>query len=268
MSGDGERIALAWEGSPAAALAAEWRVPAVHLFASVGSTNDVARRLAADDAAHGTVVLADEQLAGRGQSGRSWASPPGLGIWMSLVLRPEDLSAPGLLPLYVGLAAATALDDFCRPRRVRIKWPNDLFLGGRKLGGVLCEASWTAAGPAWVVVGIGVNVLQRAEEIPSEIRDSATSLRRETGRAAPRAQIARSLAVAIAELRHFAPDPELCGRLNDRDALRGKPVRIVDSASGEHQLSGRAAGIAEDGALRVRTAAGELKHVRAGSVRL
>ena len=101
-----------WEGATAAELAARWGVPAVHLFERIGSTNDAARALADAGAAAGTVVIAEEQLAGRGRGGKEWASPPGLGIWMTVILRPATLPAPGLLPILVGLAAAETGVDF------------------------------------------------------------------------------------------------------------------------------------------------------------
>jgi hypothetical protein len=138
----------AWEGATAATLAAAWGVPAVHLFETVGSTNDAARTLADAGAPHGSVVLADAQTAGRGRSGRGWSSSPGLGVWMSMVVRPVASPAPGLLPILVGIAAAEALDPFVQPLRTGIKWPNDLHLAGRKLAGILCEGSWAAGIPA------------------------------------------------------------------------------------------------------------------------
>ncbi|HEX2188449.1 MAG TPA: biotin--[acetyl-CoA-carboxylase] ligase, partial [Longimicrobiaceae bacterium] len=125
-----------WEGRTAAELAREWGIPGLHLFRRVGSSNDVARALADAGAPAGTAVLAEEQVAGRGRGGKLWSSPPGLGIWLSVVLRPRALAAPGLLPLRVGLAAAAALDPFARPGRVEVKWPNDLQVAGRKLGGI------------------------------------------------------------------------------------------------------------------------------------
>jgi BirA family biotin operon repressor/biotin-[acetyl-CoA-carboxylase] ligase len=262
-----ERRAERWEGAAADELAARWGLPAVHLYARAGSTNDVARALAEGGAPAGTAVLAEEQVAGRGRSGRPWSSSPGLGVWLSLVLRPQPLAAPGLLPILVGLAAAEALDPFVRPARVALKWPNDLQLAGRKLAGILCEGSWDAAGPGFVVAGIGINVLHAADDFPPELRDAATSLRIAAGWGPPRAEVAGAVAGAV--VRRLAAAPaELSGALLEalaaRDALVGRGIRVT----GAEELVGRAMGITPGGALLVRTAAGALRTVRSGTVRL
>jgi BirA family biotin operon repressor/biotin-[acetyl-CoA-carboxylase] ligase len=261
-----ERRTERWEGAAADELAARWGLPAVHLFARAGSTNDVARALAEAGAPAGTAVLADEQVAGRGRSGKPWQSPPGLGIWLSMVLRPPADAAPGLLPILVGLAAAEALDPFVRPARVAIKWPNDLQLAGRKLAGILCEGSWDAAG-GFVVAGIGINVLHAENDFPPELRDAATSLRIAAGWSPQRAEVAGAVASAI--FRRLAhPPAELGGAqldaLRQRDALVGRRIRVT----GAESLAGTAMGITPAGALLVRTAAGALRTVRSGTVRL
>lgn len=256
-----------WEGATADDLAARWDVPAVHLFSSAGSTNDVARALAESGAPAGTVVLADEQTVGRGRGGKGWSSPPGLGIWMSMVLRPAFLENPGLLPVLVGLAAAEALDDFVRPAMVKIKWPNDLQLAGRKLAGILCEGSWDGERPGYVVAGIGINVLHSIDDFPPGLRDTATSVRITAGWEPPRADVAGDVARAL--LRRVAyPPAELGGSpleaLRRRDALLGRPVRVT----GAEAVTGTAMGMTPTGALLVRTRSGSLRTVRSGTVRL
>jgi BirA family transcriptional regulator, biotin operon repressor / biotin---[acetyl-CoA-carboxylase] ligase len=246
-------------------LAERWGLPAVHLFERAGSTSDVARALAEAGAPAGTAVLADEQVAGRGRSGMAWQSPPGLGVWLSIVLRPPAAAAPGLLPILVGLAAADALDPFVRPARVAIKWPNDLQLAGRKLAGILCEGSWDAAG-GFVVAGIGINVLHAENDFPPELRDAATSLRIAAGWAPPRAEVAGAVASSI--YRRVARPPAefggaLLGALRGRDALLGRRVRVT----GAESLTGTAMGVTPAGALLVRTSAGALRTVRSGTVR-
>lgn len=256
------------EGYTANALARAWDLPEVHLFRRVGSTNDVARELAEGGAASGTAVLADEQLAGRGRVGRAWASPAGLGVWLSLVVRPRALPAPALLPLVVGLAAAAALDPFTGAERVMIKWPNDLTLGGRKLAGILCETSWKGSVPGFVVVGLGINVLHTAGDFPVDLRAAATSLHRETGLAPSRLQIAGGVARAVTGATMSLParlDEQVLGEIARRDALRGRQVEVVSAS--EETLSGEACGIAPDGALLVRGKSGALRIVRVGTVR-
>jgi BirA family biotin operon repressor/biotin-[acetyl-CoA-carboxylase] ligase len=261
------RPAERWEGSSAAELAARWGLPAVHLFASVGSTNDAARELAEQGAPAGTLVLAEEQAAGRGRGGKAWTSPPGLGVWMSVVLRPAPLPEPGLLPILVGLAAADALDAFARPGRIAIKWPNDLHLGGRKLGGILCEGRWEAGSPSFVVAGIGINVLHQSPDFPEALRPIATSLRIGAGAAPPRVEVAGAVASAMAR-RLARPPAELGGALLEsmraRDALLGRRVRVT----GGDDLDGQAMGVTPAGALLVRSTAGALRTIRSGTVRL
>lgn len=263
-----ERPASRWEGRSAAELARAWGIPALHLFDRAGSTNDVARSLAEGGAPAGTAVIAEEQVAGRGRGGRHWVSPPGLGIWLSVVLRPDSLPAPGLLPLRVGLAAASALDAYARPGRVEVKWPNDLQVAGRKLGGILCEGSWEAGRPSFVVAGIGINAAHASDDFPEDLRSAATSLRIASGWSAPRAEVAGALARALAALPPDFADVFSRAELDEmeaRDALRGRQVRVTEA--GADPREGIALGVSRDGALRLRLATGETVEVRSGTVR-
>ncbi len=240
----------------------------MHLFQRVGSTSDVARELAEHGAPSGTTVLADEQLAGRGRVGRPWSSPPGLGVWLSVVVRPRLLPAPALLPLVVGLATAVALDPYSGSHRVMIKWPNDLTLSSRKLAGVLCETSWSGSVPSFVVVGVGINVLHAASDFPAEIRALATSLHRTAGSAPSRQEIAGTVANAVTTAAAHVPDllsEDLLEELASRDALRGKEIEVSNTL--EATFSGKACGIAPDGALLVRRTTGALRAVKFGTVR-
>ncbi|HEX4682812.1 MAG TPA: biotin--[acetyl-CoA-carboxylase] ligase [Gemmatimonadaceae bacterium] len=128
----------------------------IHL-AEVTSTLDVAYELAAQGAPGGTLIVADMQTAGRGRMGRTWRSEPGAGIWLTLIERPRDASALEVLSLRIGLALAPALDGFASGP-VRLKWPNDLYVGEQKLAGVLIEARWREAQPEWVAIGVGINL--------------------------------------------------------------------------------------------------------------
>jgi BirA family biotin operon repressor/biotin-[acetyl-CoA-carboxylase] ligase len=151
----------------------------VHRLERVASTNDAARDLAQAGAAHGTAVAAREQTRGRGTKGRAWHSPAGLGLYVSFVVRGPGggpVPSPHLLPLAVGLAASDALAAVAGVEAL-LKWPNDLLLGGRKLGGILSEAVTGAAGGDFAVVGIGINVRHEPADFPRELRGIATSLR-------------------------------------------------------------------------------------------
>jgi BirA family transcriptional regulator, biotin operon repressor / biotin---[acetyl-CoA-carboxylase] ligase len=256
-----------WEGYSAQQLAQCWGVPQVHLFVRVGSTNDVARRLAEQGAPAGAVVLAEEQTAGRGRDRRAWFSPPRLGLWFSLVLRPAAVPNPGLLPIQVGLASATALDAFCKPRRPLLKWPNDIVLDGRKLGGVLCEATWEQTRINFVVAGIGLNVLHLVDDFPPELRAVATSVRLAAGWSPPREQVAAAVVQRVLDAtREPATAAEWVEVLRERDALRGREL-TVRRPSGE-RVHGRVEGIAADGCLRVRDSRGTLHDLRSGSVEI
>jgi BirA family biotin operon repressor/biotin-[acetyl-CoA-carboxylase] ligase len=139
----------------------------VELLESTTSTLDIAHRIAAQGAPAGSLVIANEQTAGRGRGGKSWQSSPGAGIWLTLIERPADTSGLGVLSLRVGLAAAEALDRFA-PEPIRLKWPNDLYIGRGKLAGILVEARWREQAVEWVSIGLGVNV-----KAPENMTDAA-----------------------------------------------------------------------------------------------
>ncbi len=132
---------------------------------------DLIHELAERGAEAGSMVVATEQLQGRGSRGRAWHSPPG-GLWLSALYRPPSTGGLELLSVRVGLAVARALDRLV-PTPVRLKWPNDLMLNGRKLGGILCEARWQGEALGWIAVGVGLNV---RNPVPGELRETAVSL--------------------------------------------------------------------------------------------
>ena len=139
----------------------------VELLESTTSTLDVAHRIAARGAPTGTLVIANEQTAGRGRGGKSWQSSPGDGLWLTLIERPADTSGLGVLSLRVGLAAAEALDRFAS-EPIRLKWPNDLYVDEKKLGGILVEARWREQAVEYVAIGLGVNV-----KVPRNVASAA-----------------------------------------------------------------------------------------------
>lgn len=258
-----------WEGVSASELRSRWGIPALHLFDAVASTNDTARRLAATGAEVGTTVLSDRQLAGRGRAGRLWDSPARAGLWLSMIAPPpSDAAAAGSLPLRIGAALAAALDPLTRPARPAIKWPNDLMLGGAKLAGILCEGSWEGSRPGPVIVGVGVNVAQRAEEFPAEVRETATSISMARGAPVARLEVAGAVVPALLDsLRRPISSDRLEAELGARDLIRGAEIVVSDPVTGEELLEGVAMGIAPDGALLVRDARGALRTVRSGTVR-
>jgi BirA family biotin operon repressor/biotin-[acetyl-CoA-carboxylase] ligase len=158
----------------------------VHRLETVPSTNDAARALALQGAAHGTAVLAGEQTRGRGTKGRVWHSPAGLGLYASFILRGPaggPLPFPHLIPLAAGLAAWDAVLETSGVA-CGLKWPNDIVHGGKKLGGILSEAVSGGAAGDFAIVGVGLNVGHGPGDFPEDIRAASTSIRLAGGRSA------------------------------------------------------------------------------------
>jgi BirA family biotin operon repressor/biotin-[acetyl-CoA-carboxylase] ligase len=166
---------------------------------------------------------------------------------------------------------AEALDPFLGRARAQIKWPNDLLVGGRKLGGILCEGSWEAGGAGFVVVGVGLNVLHAASDFPEGIRERASSVALAAGAAPDRRAVAGSVVPAV--LAALAAPAELdashLARLGERDALRGREVEVTDPSTGAPLARGTASGMAADGSLRLLPSdGGPPRSIRSGTVRL
>jgi BirA family biotin operon repressor/biotin-[acetyl-CoA-carboxylase] ligase len=235
--------------------------------AEVDSTNDVALALAEAGAPEGTAVLADFQRAGRGRRGQSWFSPPGAGLYLSVVVRPGDVSgALSLLTLAAGVAAAESISAMTS-LPIELKWPNDLVIGRpwRKLGGILCEASGTGARVDAVIIGIGLNVRHAA--FPPELADRATSLESELGRPIGRSELVVEILVHVREAidRLRAGEREWVSRdwrRFGRAGFGGAAVRWTDER-GSHQ--GLARDIDADGALLVEVN-GLIERLVAGDV--
>ncbi|MEQ1757849.1 MAG: biotin--[acetyl-CoA-carboxylase] ligase [Vicinamibacterales bacterium] len=231
-------------------------------FEEVGSTNTIAVGLAERGEEEGTVVVADAQSAGRGRLGRTWASPPGAGLYMSVILRPAETMP--LLTLAAGVAAANGLYT-ATGLTVDLKWPNDLYCGGRKVGGLLAESGRAAQGKPFVVLGIGVNV-QRAS-LPSTVDARATSIEAELGRPVERGLIFAEVLAAVADVYATLArggSAEVLGAWRVRaQRMLG---RAVEWDEGSSVQTGRAVDIDDTGALIVETAGGT-RRIVAGEVR-
>jgi BirA family biotin operon repressor/biotin-[acetyl-CoA-carboxylase] ligase len=212
------------------------------------STNERARALAEAGAPHGTLVTADEQEAGRGRQGRVWTAPPGSAVLMSLVLRDLD-ERHALLPL----AAAVAVCEVAAFANPAVKWPNDVWIDGKKLAGTLIEGR---PREGWAVLGIGLNVTTDA--FPAELADIATSLRLSGHETTPSAVLEELLAALDRWIK--APPASVLDAWRSRDALKGGRVRWSDG-------EGIANGIDDSGDLRVQTDDG-LVTLGAGEVHL
>jgi len=219
-------------------------LPRLHLRAT-DSTNLRARALAAAGAPHGTLVTAASQSAGRGRQGRTWTAPPGRALLMSLVVR----EPPALVPLAAAVAVADAVGA-----AAQIKWPNDVLVDGRKVAGILVEGR---PQERWAVVGIGVNVAVREEDLPEELRARAAGLGREP------ADVEAVLGdVLLALDRRLCEEPAATlATWRERDWLRGREVGWAGGA-------GRAAGVDEAGRLLVDVPGGERVALDAGEVHL
>jgi BirA family biotin operon repressor/biotin-[acetyl-CoA-carboxylase] ligase len=218
--------------------------PRLHLR-ETGSTNDRARELAAAGAPHGTLVTAAAQSAGRGRQGRQWSAPAGAALLMSLVLR----DAHPLLPLAAAVGVAEAVGE-----QAAIKWPNDVLLEGRKVAGILAESR---PQEGWAVLGIGVNVAVRVEDLPPELHDTAATLGRDPSEVEP------FLVTLLTSLeRSMALTPgDLLDAWRARDALLGRTITWTAG-------SGKAAGIDGEGRLVVELPDGGRTSLDAGEVHL
>jgi BirA family transcriptional regulator, biotin operon repressor / biotin---[acetyl-CoA-carboxylase] ligase len=240
--------------------------------AEVGSTNDVAWDAFAEGAPDGVTVVADAQTHGRGRAGRTWHTAPGLGLALSIALHPGcDRRQQGTLPLVAGLALAEGLEAL--GVRSRLKWPNDVLVGNRKLAGILCESRrMPLPGGALtdaVVLGVGVNVAQRAEDFPQELSERArlapTSLALE-GYAATREAVAAAFLNALEPLwtAHAEGGREqVLDRWRARADFWGRPVTVRTPTGA---VSGTARALDADGGLVVKLAGGGETTVLAGDL--
>ncbi len=241
------RPAISYEGVSVTDLASRLAVPSLLAYDQLGSTFDVAHRVAAS-APSGTLVLADEQTAGRGRHGRRWTSAPGAGVWLTLIERPSDARSLDVLSLRCGLYAAEALDALAEAP-IGLKWPNDLYVGGRKLAGILIETRWRGTAPDWVAIGFGLNV--RAPEV-----ETGVGLRVGVSRIDALERLVPALRRAAASTRHLS-DHELA-RWSERDVAAARVVATPGP--------GRAAGISREGELLVSDAHGFISRHRTGSL--
>jgi BirA family biotin operon repressor/biotin-[acetyl-CoA-carboxylase] ligase len=238
-------------------------------FDTVGSTNDIAASMAAAGNHEGAVIVADQQTAGRGRRGHAWFSPPGSGLYASVVLMPgrarvDPMRATLLLTLAAGVALADAVETETG-LHVDLKWPNDLYIGPRKLAGILAEGSGHGSSVDAIILGFGINLQSIA--YPPELADRATSLESELGRAVDRRAMLVASLIALGQ----RYDDLLDGRF---DAILDAWRRRAPSATGARVRwstpagvqSGITAGIDDNGALLVNTG-DALERVVAGEVR-
>ena len=231
----------------------------IEYHASIDSTQTRARALVTDGSGPG-IVVTDEQRAGHGTHGRAWHAAAGTSLLASWVIRPAPV-APGLFAALSGVAIARAFDAL-GTTGAHLKWPNDVELAGKKVSGALAHGSSDGSG-GLLVIGIGVNVHQRTEDFPAELRATATSLAI-AGRPADRLALLARITAELDRLEDAGERTRAMAEWRERCSLIGKRVEV--RAAGREPLSGIASAIDDEGALVVRTAAG-VERVIAGDVR-
>jgi BirA family biotin operon repressor/biotin-[acetyl-CoA-carboxylase] ligase len=237
----------------------------VHACLSVQSTNDLASKLADEGADEGVIVTAEKQTRGRGRLGRRWFSPPKTGIYLSIILRPKfrPEDAPGL-SVMTALALADTISNW-KPGLVQIKWPNDIWINGRKTAGILTELSAERDQINHVVVGVGINVNHKASDFPDDLRAAATSLRRELRHKVDRLELLRLFLLNFEReyekyCRHRLK--KSLPKVRKYSALIGHEITLQ---SGAMRVTGVAKDIGSSGALILQTPTG-LQTITAGEV--
>jgi BirA family biotin operon repressor/biotin-[acetyl-CoA-carboxylase] ligase len=231
----------------------------------VGSTNEEAHRLGREGAPEGTILIAETQTTGRGRQGRSWESPEGKGLYLSMVLRPH--CAPEMLPgltLAAGVSVASAIQ--ATGLSPKLKWPNDVLIDHRKVGGILTEAVFSGGRVDFAVVGIGINVNMESLEFPESVRDLATSLSASLGQPVSRVLLLQSV---LSQQEHWyelfssGAFEKILTKWRQFDATLGEMVEVILP---NERLAGVAESLAEDGALLIRDEGGDLIRIVAGDV--
>lgn len=249
-----------------AVLATERFGRSIEYHESIASTNDRAKALGVSGSDEGYVVVAEEQTAGKGRLGRSWISPFAEGLFVSILLRPhiKPHDAPKLT-LLSAVAVQRAISEVCG-LEAKIKWPNDLEVGGKKVCGILVEMGMEMDAVNYVVVGIGINANLRIDVLPDDVRERATSLRHELGRPVDRAALLANLLRYMEQLydQAMASGFHTAIELNRRlSATLGQRVRVLGA---REEWEGQAVDIDENGALLVRRDDGTVTAVHSGEV--
>lgn len=240
----------------------------IHYEESVESTQKIANHLANENAPEGTVIIADEQLSGRGRMNRKWHSPKYTGIWMSLILRPNiPLTKAPQLTLLTAVAVVQAIEE--KTGLIpEIKWPNDILINGKKVTGILTELQAEADRIHSIIIGIGINVNQKKEDFPLEIQETASSLFIEKGESIPRAQLIQSI------FKHF----EKLYLLYLKDGFF--PIKLlwesyavsigkqIRARTLTETIEGKALGITDEGVLKIKDKDGAVHSIYSADIEL
>ncbi len=259
-------------------LLAELPVPQVRAFDSIGSTNDEAKSWAADGAADGCLVIADQQTQGRGRFDRRWITLPGASLAFSLILRPTpaETAHAGLFSPLGALAISQALEQAYR-LDARVKWPNDVLLHDaaiqhpqaadwRKTAGILVEAVWTGAQLQALIIGIGINVAPSAVPPANELLFPAMCVEDAAGQPVKREQLLKNVLASVFAWRPKLLDERLRIEWDKRLAFKEEWVQVEET--GGPAIIGQVVGLDSFGSLLLRTQAGEMVKAAVGDVHL
>jgi BirA family transcriptional regulator, biotin operon repressor / biotin---[acetyl-CoA-carboxylase] ligase len=240
----------------------------VHYEESVESTQKIAHLLAYEDAPEGTVIIAEEQLSGRGRMDRKWHSPKYTGIWMSIILRPNiPLTKAPQLTLLAAVAIVQAIEDLTG-LLPEIKWPNDILIKGKKVTGILTELEAEADRINSIIIGIGMNVNQTKDDFPSELQQIATSLSLEKGEKVARADLIKGIFMNLEKLyllylkEGFLPIKLLW------ESYAISIGKNITARTLTHSIIGKAQGITDDGVLIIEDEQGKTHHVYSADIEL
>ncbi|QXM07256.1 biotin--[acetyl-CoA-carboxylase] ligase [Crassaminicella indica] len=239
----------------------------IYHFESIDSTNNMAKKMASEGAAEGTIIIAEEQTGGRGRLGRTWVSPKGTGIWMSIILRPNIAPTEAAKITQITAAAVASGLRKIIGEDVGIKWPNDIIIHRKKVCGILTELSAELNSVNYIVVGIGINVNMDTKDFPEEVRRIATSIKACVGRTVSRKNIVKEILHSFEELysdftynKNIKKSIEICKKYS---VTLGKEVKIKNK---EKEVVAKAIDLTEDGQLLIKNQSGVIEKVFSGEV--
>ena len=241
----------------------------LHLLEQTESTNKVAMEMARTEAPAGTLVVAESQTGGRGRLGKTWLSPPGTGLYFSMILRPglEPAEMPRLT-LAAGLAVCRAIHLVCKIEPM-IKWPNDILLGDRKCGGILTEAELPGKQSPRIVLGIGLNISTPVQAFPPDLRERATSLQDHVAMPVIRGELLSVMVAEVEKIIYRLENEDFSAILADwrkLDATKDREMTWV--ATSGQRVKGVSLGPDSEGRLHIRDHAGHVHEILSGDIRL
>ena len=238
------------------------------VFDAVSSTNDLAKQYLEQNVAEGLVLIAESQTRGRGRMGRTWMSLSGIGLYLSVILKPDiQLRLLPQLTLLAGLATTLAINEFIR-KKAQLKWPNDILLNGKKCCGILCETHVSKNGEAGVIIGIGINANHSIPDFPDDLTSSATSLMIETGNVIDRQALVHAL-ICNLDQQYDAylgnGEQTVIEKWLENSDMVGKKITVT---LGKSAIHGTALGLDSQGRLLMRSEKGEELTFDSGEVSL